>query len=54
VAEKAVVGEVLHAGANVFRRIGDGVLQAAVERGNRESPLSLRRTLPSSRVFRGR
>src|SRR6266851_4352923 len=38
VAEKAVIGKVLHAVTNVFRRIGNGVLQAAVGSGNRESP----------------
>jgi len=38
VAEKAVIGKVLHPGVNVFGRIWDGVLQAAVGRGNGESP----------------
>src|SRR5438445_2131443 len=38
VAEKAVISKVLYAGTNVVRAIRDWVLQAAVGRGNRESP----------------
>src|SRR5262249_12369237 len=38
VAEKTVIGKVLHAGPNVFGRVRDRVFQIAVGRGNCESP----------------